>query len=92
MPAKELPVFVYGTLKKGKYFHNLYLGRNSCLGDFFITDDFSLYFHNWPILVKEKSDRRVKGEVYIVDTATLDRLDYLEGHPGFYKREKVMGS
>ncbi|HJL14439.1 MAG TPA: gamma-glutamylcyclotransferase family protein, partial [Sandaracinaceae bacterium LLY-WYZ-13_1] len=32
---------------------------------------------------------RVVGEVYEVDGATLERLDRLEGHPGFYRRRQV---
>lgn len=31
----------------------------------------------------------VIGELYMVDDATMDRLDHVEGHPDFYKREKI---
>ena len=31
----------------------------------------------------------VAGEVYKVDNATLARLDHLEGHPRFYRREPI---
>jgi gamma-glutamylcyclotransferase (GGCT)/AIG2-like uncharacterized protein YtfP len=31
----------------------------------------------------------IAGEVYRVDSETLDALDVLEGHPDWYKREQV---
>ena len=31
----------------------------------------------------------VKGELYEVDNPTRSRLDMLEGHPTFYKREII---
>lgn len=32
---------------------------------------------------------QVHGEVYSVDDATLSRLDDLEGHPGYYERQRL---
>lgn len=40
-----------------------------------------------------KGDNQVKGELMIIDNnhqeEVLERLDILEGHPDFYRREKV---
>ena len=36
-----------------------------------------------------KSDKPVKGELYEVNKDKLLMLDYLEGHPDFYKRELI---
>jgi gamma-glutamylcyclotransferase (GGCT)/AIG2-like uncharacterized protein YtfP len=32
---------------------------------------------------------QVRGEVYDVDVATLERLDLLEGHPEHYRRQRI---
>lgn len=89
MENSLLPVFVYGTLKKGKYFHNSYLRDSKFLGESHISKYYSLYVHKYPILVKQKSDHRVKGELYKVTPEVLTKLDYLEGHPSYYERKKV---
>lgn len=89
MAIKNIPVCVYGTLKKSGHFHDSYLGRNKFLGECHIDTDYSLFLYDWPILVEIKSGKPVKGELYETDKATLKRLDYLEGHPDYYKRRVV---
>ncbi len=84
-------VFVYGTLKKGFFYHDKYLGDGK--GEFVSTasvgNDYSLYIDALPFMVREKSDTGVKGELYEVNADTLKNLDDLEGHPIFYKREAI---
>jgi gamma-glutamylaminecyclotransferase len=84
-------VFVYGTLKKGHYFHESYLGENKAefRGPARTSSDYSLYIDALPHMVHEKSDNGVKGELYEVKPEVLKSLDDLEGHPIFYRRESI---
>lgn len=89
---KNQKVFIYGTLKKGQYFHDQYLGgeKSTYLGQALISSDYSLYVDTLPSLVREKCELgMVKGELYEVDSDVLKSLDDLEGHPRIYRREVV---
>jgi gamma-glutamylcyclotransferase (GGCT)/AIG2-like uncharacterized protein YtfP len=71
-------VFVYGTLKKGIHNHRL-LTHAKFIG-YAITDQgYRLVAGGFPIVL-EGGNFAVKGEVYEVDDATLERLDQLEGY------------
>ncbi|MDQ7056677.1 MAG: gamma-glutamylcyclotransferase family protein [Persephonella sp.] len=80
-------VFVYGTLRKGFWNHS-FLGNSRFLGYGKTKEKYSLYADSIPYVVKEPLTQ-IKGEIYEVDDETLQRLDELEGHPSFYKRELV---
>lgn len=93
-------VFVYGSLKKGFHNHRLVkradldLGAATTAQSYLMLGGFSFPFLIDPATLARKTDLsdvigRVRGEVYEVDDATLARLDLLEGHPEFYKRELV---
>lgn len=82
-------LFVYGTLKKGQYFHEKYLAQAHFLGVGFTSPDYSLYVGAQPHLIRELSDRPVKGELYLVSNDVLHAVDGLEGHPVVYRRELV---
>lgn len=93
--SRGIRVFVYGTLKEGWGNWGAYLENNDgarLLGRCRVTGALGLrdlgYF---PCAVKTDDgiDRSIVGEVYVVDNATLDALDGLEGHPDWYCREKV---
>ena len=88
-------MFVYGTLKNGHgnggaYFEGnpgvRFLGRCYIEGDVGIAD---LGFFPCVVHTTDGISRRVCGEVYVVDEATLDSMDMLEGHPDWYIREQV---
>ncbi len=85
-------VFVYGTLKKGHGNHRL-LETSQFLGRCKLYDHFRLVsLGGFPGLVKVPEDQpkcEVSGEVYAVTDDVLTSLDYLEGHPRFYERQKV---
>jgi len=77
-------VFVYGSLKKGFHNHRI-LERSECVGRGSV-DNANLYsLGSFPALVN--GGGVVKGEVYEADEETMSRLDTLEGHPNFYRRE-----
>lgn len=94
--AKGIRVFVYGTLKEGHYNHILlsegkgtrFLGRCYIEGSYRMVD-----MGSFPGVLQVTPDAldpcRIYGEVYRVDEETLYALDMLEGHPSFYRREKV---
>lgn len=77
-------VFVYGTLKEGKYNHHFLDGAEP-LGEARTTKDYSLQIDSLPFMQKVPG-KGVVGELYRIDDAILERLDYLEGHPRFYTR------
>ena len=84
-------LFVYGTLKNGFTFHDEYLGNGKAvfMGTAFAGPDYSLYVGAQPHLIRETSERPVKGELYEVEKSVLEAIDYLEGHPVIYKREAI---
>lgn len=59
------------------------------LFDGIIQTGYSLYKGMLPFLVKEEGGKGCAAEVYEVSTETLLDLDFLEGHPNVYKREKL---
>lgn len=81
-------VFVYGTLRRGGSNHS-YLSGLDCIDSEcqgvvrYWKDGYSFPF------AKRQDGMKIYGELYTVDDLTFKRLDYLEGHPNFYKREEV---
>lgn len=81
-------VFVYGTLKQG--FGNHRLLRNSkFLGKAETQPIFTMISLGAFPAVLVDGDVAIKGEVYEVDENTMQQLDWLEGHPNFYRRIQV---
>jgi gamma-glutamylaminecyclotransferase len=86
-------VFVYGSLKQGFGNHSL-LKDQRLIGPDSITAKHTMVSLGWfPGVVKVEApdapDTVVHGELYEVNPEVLDSLDVLEGHPTFYRREKV---
>lgn len=81
-------VFVYGTLLSGQH-NNRLLSSSTLLG----TDEVGgIEMHDlgpFPACVASERSEKVVGEVWEVSDETLQRLDYLEGHPTFYKRVQI---
>ncbi|KAF2359512.1 Gamma-glutamylcyclotransferase AIG2-like [Trinorchestia longiramus] len=88
-------VFVYGTLKVGEPNHhwlsNAANGYNRLVGTARTVDKFPLVIasrYNIPYLLNAPGiGKNVEGEVYEVDEQMLAKLDILEDHPKYYKRE-----
>lgn len=81
-------VFVYGTLKRGGYFHDA-LEHSTFVGTGSTVDLFGLYdLGPYPCAVR-KSISTLKGEVYEVDRDTFALLDRIESYPELYTRAKV---
>lgn len=82
---KMTPVFVYGTLRKGRGNHHILQG-STFKGQAKVKGD--LYREGF-LPVAKQGEGVITGEVYEVDDRTLKLLDRLEGHPGWYRRELV---
>lgn len=81
-------VFVYGTLLHGEGNHRL-LERTHRVGPGATEPRYQLVdLGGYPGLVAG-GRTQVHGEVYRVDQTVLDRLDELEGHPGYYQRQRL---
>lgn len=89
--SKLHKIFVYGTLKKGFYFHEQFLGedKSAFLGKVMSGPSYSLYIDGLPHLIEETTDKPVKGELYEINEKVLDTLDKLEGHPLIYQRKVI---
>lgn len=87
----KILVFVYGTLLSGQG-NNHYLKNSKLLGKS-ITLGFTMHdLGAFPALVEQDlglpdGENEIHGEVWEIDERTLDRLDYLEGVPHFYRRK-----
>jgi len=81
-------IFVYGTLRKGFGNHHL-LENAEFLGTGRTKEKYKMTANGIPFVSKSEPVSYIIGEVYEVDKKTLKRLDRLEGHPDWYKREKV---
>jgi gamma-glutamylaminecyclotransferase len=79
-------IFVYGTLKKG-YSNHYFLDGAHFVDDAVTKDRYALYVSGIPYLSKDEKISKIYGEVYEVDFDILKRVDMLEEHPGWYKRE-----
>jgi len=81
-------LYVYGTLKKNRHNHK-YLDGAEFIGNFITSKDFTLAVSELPFMIKRPSKSGVRGEVYKINSKLLKDIDMLEGHPLFYKREKI---
>ncbi|MFW5837384.1 MAG: gamma-glutamylcyclotransferase family protein [Desulfovibrionaceae bacterium] len=81
-------VFVYGTLRRGGSNHRL-IADSEFLGRARTASPYALYVGLYPFVVKQLPVSPIRGEVYRVDHATIERLDELEDHPEVYCREEA---
>jgi len=81
-------VFVYGTLKRG-FPNHFFLEGQKRLGGATTADTYALYEDEYPLVSRQERVSRIRGEVYEVGDTILKRLDTLEDHPAFYRREEV---
>lgn len=88
-PAPPELVFVYGTLKRA-YHNNYLLDGAQFLGTGMTVCRFPLVIRGLPYLLPYPMyGHHVSGEVYRVSRKRLHLLDHLEGHPEWYRREKI---
>ena len=82
---KLTKIFVYGTLMDGQVNHYLLkdMPHRAAYAEGLVLHDLGSY----PAAVK--GEGTVYGEVYEVDSETLERLDALESSPELYHREAI---
>lgn len=80
-------VFVYGTLREGESNHH-YLKSAEFLGHHETDAQFAL-FDLGPYPALSLGEKKVVGEIYLIDEATLQALDQLEDVPVEYRRESI---
>lgn len=79
-------IAVYGTLKS-QYGNNSLMRGSTLIGEGLISGH-RLFQNGIPFLVKDQeSDYSVLVEVYDVPEQDVPRIDSLEGHPRWYRRE-----
>ncbi len=88
--AKRFTVSVYGTLRYGFGNHGL-IKDSDFIGYGYTKNKMRLCIDGLPYMIrgKHKDGEHVEVEVYSVDESTLANLDALEGHPTFYRRDKI---
>ena len=85
---KSTIIAVYGTLKEGRGNHKHYLSNSKQISkNAKTTNKFALYSSGIPFVTKDQDKTQVNVEVYEVDDETLNKVDRLEGHPNWYRRE-----
>jgi gamma-glutamylaminecyclotransferase len=84
-------VAVYGTLKIGYSNYWNYLSGASCfVGKGNTSDKYPLIIQGLPYLINDKGlGHNVDVDVFKVTDKVLERLDILEGHPKWYRREQI---
>lgn len=89
-------VFVYGTLKQGGTFNeSLRQPESEFLGNALTVSKYHFFdLGKFPCICKTTAATRakyqqvhVRGELY--KTRAIKVMDYIEGHPTFYKREQI---
>ena len=87
MTTKKTKAFVYGSLLSGLGNHDVLNGSKRIARDVRTAPLFTMhaYCGGFPAVVGN-GEHAIRGEVYEVDSDTLQRLDRLEGHPRFYRR------
>ena len=88
-------LFVYGTLLNGQR-NNGRLEGGSFIGGGVTVKRYRMTagtyrdtFYSVPYVNSQKRTHHVKGELYIVDDHLLRWVDRFEGHPRFYRRERI---
>jgi gamma-glutamylaminecyclotransferase len=91
MNKSSNPIYVaaYGTLRKG-YSNNrlMNLSGNFYVGAGITKEKYAMYSSGIPFVIKEPKTPIVV-DVFEVDSANLPRIDSLEGHPNWYRRELI---
>lgn len=87
---QNIPIAVYGTLKYGHNNYYNYLTDAVYVGGGETKDKYPLLIEGLPYMVNKKGfGHNVEVDVFMVDRQGLSEIDRLEGHPRWYKRERV---
>lgn len=79
-------VAVYGTLRKGFGFSGA-LASSKFITKGKTTEKMTLRISGYPTVSKDEKTSQIVVEVYEINELVLKHLDFIEGHPNYYKRE-----
>lgn len=84
-------IFVYGTLKKGRSNHDMFLGNAKFIGEGQTEQKVWQLLDLGAYPAMTYGNIKVSGEVYEVTAHELSRIDRLEGlDVGLYERHKIV--
>lgn len=77
-------LFVYGTLKKGRYNHERFGMDHATFVRIATINGYSMYTNGiYPAAVKGKDSDSIVGEVYDVPDELYDRIERMETYAGY---------
>lgn len=84
-------LIVYGSLMTGLHNHKLLeVDGVTKISDISLKSNFKMVsLGSYPALIDSKNKNPINGELYEIPVSLIPALDRLEGHPNFYKREKI---
>lgn len=83
-------VFVYGTLKRG-FSNNFVMGNSEFVGQCITVNDYFLTQGRfYPMLIDAQPGKKIKGELFLVETSKIPSIDRFEGHPNLFNRQKIL--
>jgi gamma-glutamylcyclotransferase (GGCT)/AIG2-like uncharacterized protein YtfP/Leucine-rich repeat (LRR) protein len=89
---KDIEIFVYGTLKKGFYYHEQLLKDAEFIGKATTEEKYPMISENgqYPYLIdKEGYGKKIEGEIYRISPDILKDIDLVEGYPKHYSRREI---
>lgn len=92
---KATLLFVYGTMlstgcNRGRLRGAQFVGEFDTLDRFVMHTRQSVWTQTVPVVVRDRAGHPVRGELYALPFLMVaDEIDPLEGHPTFYRRERV---
>jgi gamma-glutamylaminecyclotransferase len=85
----KIPLFVYGTLRKGEPTSKTFLNNSKYLGKAYTLDKYLMTIEDKIPYLLEIPYTYITGDLYEIDLQTLRDIDKLEGHPTFYIRKII---
>lgn len=88
---KDIPLAVYGTLRKGYANYTHHLRDNKFVGTFRTREKYRLVISDFPcVLPFNGLGYHIEVDLFMIDAATLEQIDYFEGYPFLYQRVRVL--
>jgi len=85
-------VFIYGTLKRGCFNHDL-IKKEDFICEVETSYKYPMYQLGQPFPYLQNTPGMgefIQGELYEINSASMPQLDFFEGVPDLYHREKIL--
>jgi gamma-glutamylcyclotransferase (GGCT)/AIG2-like uncharacterized protein YtfP len=87
---KNIPLAVYGTLRKGYANYSDNLGDATFLGTFKTKEKYRLIESDYPCVLPYNGEGHcIEVDLFMIDESMLDSIDRFEGYPDLYQRTQV---